>query len=427
MPQTERHPANMSSGSSVALATGAPSEPNEGAPDVNRAVTKPLPIAELFAGIGGVTGGFVDTGGFDPVFLNDIDPAAQCAFASNFPKLANRYRVGRVEDLDGAVLLEAAGGHVGGILGCPPCQGFSAAGARNRHDERNGLLNHFHRLVQEVRPRFFLMENVPSLLGSKLYRLFHNSLEDDYAIHAEVLNAAEYGLPQLRRRAVVFGLRHDTGVVPTLPPPTHGGRGRVFDYCSGRYVRPAAEGRRSLQLRPKVRFPPRELVSLEKAIGDLPSEVAPYEDTTRYARPASTWYQKAMRGGRKLENHRGWRHGAAMRRRLAQVPPGDCPSSHGCRSRNRRFFSQAYARLHPDGLARTITTNFHNPGSGRFTHYAAPRTLTLREALRLQGFSDSFRFDMGELPNYQAERLIGNAFPPPLARVLAVHVRALLN
>ena len=401
--------------------------PDTRSPPAIRRGRSPFTIAELFAGIGGVTLGFLDTDGFAPVFMNDTDPAARRTLVLNFPNLTGRYHLGRVEDIEGEHLLEAAGGHVDGILGCPPCQGLSAAGARNISDERNGLLNHFHRIVLAVRPLFFLMENVPSLLRSTLYQRFRNSLEDRYMLHAEVLNAAEYGLPQLRRRAVVLALRRDLGVSPSLPPPTHGGRGYVFDYCSGRYVRPATDGRRALQLRPRVRLPTRELVSLKKAIGDLPTEVIPYKDTTNYAQPASTWYQRAMRGAGRLENHRGWRHGVAMRQRLSDVDPGDCPAAQGCRSRNTRFFSQAYARLHPDGLARTITTNFHNPGSGRFTHYAAPRTLTLREALRLQGFPDSFRFDMGQLHNYQAERLIGNAFPPPLARALAVHVRRLLN
>jgi len=386
-----------------------------------------LTVAELFAGIGGVTGGFIDAGGFDPVYLNDADAAAEGNFRLNFPELAGRYKVGRIEDLTGSTLLDAGGGKIDGILGCPPCQGFSAAGSRNRRDRRNRLVHEFHRIVLEVRPAFFLMENVPSLLQSTLYQWFDDALAEEYLIHAEVLNAAEYGLPQLRRRAVVIGLRRDLGVAPSLPQPTHGGRGYVFDYYTGDYVRPAHEGRNLLKLRPGVDLPPRELVSLSKAIGDLPVEVAPYEDSAAYARPAATEYQRAMRGSGRLANHRGWRHGESIRQRLKAVAPGDCPRDQGLRRRNTRYFSQAYARLHPDGLARTITTNFHNPGSGRFTHYAAPRTLTLREALRLQGFPDAFAFDMDNLRHSEAERLIGNAFPRPLARALAGHVRSLLS
>jgi len=110
---------------------------------------------------------------------------------------------------------------------------------------------------------------------------------------------------------------------------------------------------------------------------------------------------------------------------LALVAPGQCPHGLGSRGRNTSYFSQAYGRLHRNGLARTITKNFHNPGSGRFTHYAAPRTLTIREALRVQGFPDTFRFT-DDTTASAAERLVGNAFPRPLARALARHIRRLL-
>jgi DNA (cytosine-5)-methyltransferase 1 len=89
------------------------------------------------------------------------------------------------------------------------------------------------------------------------------------------------------------------------------------------------------------------------------------------------------------------------------------------RKRDRPYYSQAYTRLHRRGLARTITTNFHNPGSGRFLHYEALRTLTVREAARLQGIEDAFTF-VG-LQSDQ-ERLVGNAFPMPLAEAIARHI-----
>jgi DNA (cytosine-5)-methyltransferase 1 len=386
-----------------------------------------LTTAELFAGIGGVTGGFVDAGGFEPVFLNDADPVAHSAFVLNFPALAERFRVGLVENIQPAALLDAAGGELDGLLGCPPCQGLSAAGLRLADDERNRLLNDFRRLVLGVRPRFFVMENVPGLLQSSLYRDFRATVGSAYLIRGEVVNAAEYGLPQLRRRAVVVGFRRDLGVRPSLPAPSHGGKGRVFDYLTGEYVEPFGNGRNALKLRPDIKFPPRELVTLGRAIGDLPAEVTPYEDSEHYAGPSTTTYQKRMRGAGRLRNHRGWRHGKEMRDRLARVAPGDCPRQYGGRSRNTRYFSQAYARLHPDGLARTITTNFHNPGGGRFTHYATPRTLTLREALRIQGFPDEFHFDMEELLHHEAERLVGNAFPRPLAEAIGRHIVELLS
>jgi len=147
---------------------------------------------------------------------------------------------------------------------------------------------------------------------------------------------------------------------------------------------------------------------------------------SEYFGPATTRYQKALRcGARELTHHRAWNHNDNMVEFMSYIAPGECHPGHGGRARNTDYYSQAYARLHPNGLARTITKNFHNPGSGRFTHYACPRTLTVREALRIQGFPDTFSFPE-QTTRTEAERLVGNAFPRPLARAIAKHIRRLL-
>ncbi len=388
----------------------------------------PISIAEVFAGIGGVTGGFLDAGGFESVFLTDIDPVAREAFVLNFPKLEHCYHVGRIERLTGPRVVQVAESKIDGLLGCPPCEGLSPAGLRNRDDDRNHLLQEMRRLVWSIQPKFFVLENVPSLLQTILYRDFVKSLSGRYLLHAEVLNAAEYGIPQLRRRAVVLGLRKDIGVKPTLPSPTHGGRGAVYDYYSLGYVFPrTARGKNALDLRPGTRLPNRPLVTLRAALGDLPALLESDEEATAYNRPPRTAYQRrARRGARDLTHHRAWNHKDDIVEFLSLVSPGECPGGHGGRGRNTSYFSQAYARLHGNGLARTITKNFHNAGSGRFTHYAAARTLTIREALRLQGFPDTFRFS-DETTASAAERLVGNAFPRRLASALGRHVRRLLT
>ena len=165
------------------------------------------------------------------------------------------------------------------------------------------------------------------------------------------------------------------------------------------------------------------MVTLKNALGDLPTLVSADTSTYDYVHAPRTNYQKIMRnrGNKKVTNHCAWNHSERIIKRLLSVKPGDCPREYGNRSRNTTYYSQAYSRLHGDGLARTITTNFHNPGSGRFTHYAAPLTLTIREALRLQGFPDIFQFEQDFFVSH-AERFVGNAFPRLLGRVIGKHI-----
>lgn len=391
--------------------------------------TNVIRIAEVFAGIGGVATGFMDSGGYEPVFLNDLDVLARKAFLHNYPGHEEIYKTGCVTAINGHQLLDEAGGEVDGLLGCPPCQGFSAIGPRKDRDPRNDLIWHLRRLIWSVRPKFFVIENVPALLTSQYYREFEESLSSRYVIADDVLNAAEFGVPQLRRRAVVIGFQKKLGVSPTLPKSRYGGSGSVFDYSTGKHLkmgsRPACA---ALGLRMGALDASRELVSLADALDDLPRPSEEWIDAIKYGRSPKTAYQRRMRrsGAARVRNHAVWNHSQETKEFLSRLRPGDCPRGLGDRGRNETYFSQAYGRLHRDGLARTVTTNFHNPGSGRFTHYRWPRTITVREALRLQGFRDSFDFPE-DIARTDAERLIGNSFPRPLARALAGHIKALLS
>ncbi|HID29324.1 MAG TPA: DNA cytosine methyltransferase [Desulfobacterales bacterium] len=134
------------------------------------------------------------------------------------------------------------------------------------------------------------------------------------------------------------------------------------------------------------------LVTVEDAIDDLPSIVAGENENPRsYGEDGSklTPYQRMMRKKSDvLHNHLGWKHTEKLLNRLKDIKPG----KNLFDGRPKRYFSQAYGRLHPRGLARTITANFHNPGGGRFLHYRDLRAISVREAARLQGFDDEFLF-----------------------------------
>jgi DNA (cytosine-5)-methyltransferase 1 len=392
----------------------------------------PWAVAEVFAGVGSVARAFADDGGFQVAYLNDIDPVARATYRANAtPETV--YDLCDVQAVTGRVIRDAADGRpLAGLLGCPPCQGWSAAGRRDASDRRNRLLKDFFRLVNSVRPVFFAMENVPSVADRAELASAIGTLGGRYRVWQGVLNAASYGLPQSRQRVLVFGYRRDTGVMPTCPPPTHAGHRRIWDYRTERFVAPSPDtldallgaaprlgAARAAQYSMRDHYLQEfaslaHLVTVGEAIGDLEDpDVGGLR--SRYAR--------ALRAGRhELANHEPWQHGEDLVDRMRQVREGCRPPVEA--TNGRRYYSQAYARLHRRGLARTITTNFHNPGSGRFLHYRVHRTLTVREAARLQGFRDDFVF-IGH-PGWQ-ERLVGNAFPPLWAEVIARHVAAELR
>jgi DNA (cytosine-5)-methyltransferase 1 len=389
-------------------------------------------IVDLFAGIGCVARGFELTGRFEAIALVDIDLDARRNWERNHSHVD--YLAADIAELEDRQLLECADGRtIAGVVGCPPCQGFSAAGRRRADDVRNRLLTSFFDVVRRLSPRFFVMENVPAILGREELRAQEEALDGRYAIEAGLINAALHGVPQTRERAVVIGIDRELGVEPTLPPASHLGQAQVFAYRLGALLAPTADNlAEALGASPQIgvrqeerfdvadRLPSRpellkDLVTVWDAIGDLPAL-----DPGRSSAPASpsTYAIDRGAGEREVSDHEGWGHGEKTVARLRTIPEG------GRLETDRRYYSQAYTRLHRRGLARTITTNFHNAGCGRFTHPLEPRTITVREAARLQGIDDRFTFvGHGALQ----ERLVGNAFPPPLAESIARHLASQLD
>lgn len=391
-----------------------------------RSTRRTVPVCEVFAGVASVASGFVRGGPFEIAYLNDVDPLVAKTFGINSVTDVP-YDIRDVREVTGGRILGEAGvDSVFGLLGCPPCQGWSAAGSRQPHDERNRLLLDYFRLVRSLRPVFFVMENVPSVADRGELRTELSRTARGYRIWSGVLNAAAYGLPQTRQRTIVIGYRRDTDATPTCPLPTHGGRRKIWNYRTEQAVTPSlASIDAILGVAPRLtggsygmghhyrdalsRLP--SFVTVGDAIGDL----ADIGATARSEYASSL----ALRDASPPPNHVPWNHRGDLIARMNLVPEGSRPPLEA--TNGRRYYSQAYTRLHRRGLARTVTTNFHNPGCGRYLHYRLNRTITVREAARLQGFSDDFVF-LGH-QSHQA-RVVGNAFPPLWAEAIARHIAA---
>lgn len=313
---------------------------------------------ELFAGCGGLSTGFLDAGlhvaaGFE------WETRAVDVYNYNH---AYRGSVGIRYDLSkatGSELLGLAGiRKVDFLVGGPPCQPFSIAGKRKgTQDERSNLLDHYVRIIKELRPRAFLLENVPNLAaiddGQILERVVKRLRQLGYGLRHDIVKAADFGVPQMRKRLVMIGIQGRSDI--EFPEPTHG------------------EGRLPY-------------VTVKEAIGDLP-DAGEFGETG-------------------IHNHEPTAHTDQMIRRFQQLLPG---------KRERLSF---HDRLHPDKLSYTLRAGYGNFSPLRPIHYKYHRVITARESARLQGLSDDFIWP-DRIPRLQQYRQVGNAVPPPLAKAFA--------
>lgn len=340
-------------------------------------------MIDLFAGVGGLSLGF-EMCGFDVVIANEYDPAIAEAYIKN-RKNPNMI----VADITELPIDETFGqyrGKVDLVVGGPPCQGFSAKGQRKSiNDPRNFLFRYFVDVVATVCPKYFVMENVPGLLTTEC-GFFKKELMDlfgalGYTVSADVLCAADYGVPQNRHRAFVIGKRG--AGEPVAMPDKKTTHTTIWDAISDLAFLSAGEG----------------------------------AEVQKYPAPPSSSYQKALRKGSKcLYNHVATNHSAIALQRLAMIPPKGgkefLPPEHHTKS----IYSGTWERMDADDVSVTITTRFDTPSSGKFTHPYLDRAITVREAARLQSFPDTFRF-FG--PKTSQMKQVGNAVPPLLAKAVA--------
>jgi DNA (cytosine-5)-methyltransferase 1 len=333
----------------------------------------PFTAVDLFCGAGGFSLGLTQAG-FHVVAAVDSWEVAARTYQANF---SHPFHCLDVRAIDGRDLLRSAGSsELDLIVGGPPCQGFSIQRIGADADPRNNLILEFARIVAEARPRLFFMENVPGLLGKRGRQVAEAFVQfvvrHGYQVDWRLVNAAEYGVPQIRKRLLFAGWRSGE---------------RPFEF-------------------PAVTTLARAYRTVSAAFAGLPE--LPSDHT---AHPND-------------QLHRRTKLSALNQKRIALIPPGggmeDLPTElrvnchkQGAAKIGHRF---VYGRLAPDEPAATITARFDSFTRGKFGHPTEPRNITLREGARLQSFPDTFQF-MGTQEGIAAQ--IGNAVPPSLAEVFA--------
>lgn len=331
---------------------------------------------DLFSGAGGLTKGLQDAG-WDCALALDGWADAIDTYKLNLP--GHPALCMDIKDADLGFLARHLDSEVDWVVGGPPCQGWSTVGKRQWDDERNDLFTEFMRIVRLIRPRGFLIENVVGLKDMQAQDAVKELFSDlGYSVSFHVLRAADYGVPQLRKRVVFIGSRD--GLWFDAPEPTRGDFTTVMD-----------------------------------AIGDLP-EVGPGETATSYEQPAQTAYQRRLRrGSRTLQGHTVSKHPPHLVKAISFVPDGGNRQSIPPEYQPRSGFHNSYSRLASWRPAVAVTSNLGKPSATRCVHPFQDRGLTAREGARLQSFPDRFHFTGGIV----SQRLqIANAVPPMLGEAI---------
>lgn len=344
----------------------------------------------------------LEQAGFSVLAGLDLDKHALKTFARNHPT-AQVFQVD-LGKLDAACWLRSMSlqsGDIDCIVGGPPCQGFSKNVPRaNRflEDPRNLLVRKFLDFVRVALPKTVIMENVAELVnafdGIFTAEILEALTSMGYYADVKIIDAATLGVPQHRRRAFFFGSRKKK---PHFPKQTHW----------------PSDEQLSLRSNGKASY-----VTVWEAIGDLPSlKHGEGKSPTEYEFPPFTPYQELMHSNATLlYNHVARTLEPIQYERLASLAPGEGAKQLPEHLKPKGHYSGAYGRLTKDMVCRTLTRWMFHPGSGRFGHPVDIRTITIREAARLQSFSDDFVFE-GSFN--QASSQIGNAVPPLIMRAFA--------
>lgn len=338
-------------------------------------------IIDLFCGCGGLSLGF-EKAGFEVALAIDMWKDAITTYNHN-----NKNNIAVCEDIHNFTndFLDkfTNENNIVGIIGGPPCQGFSTVGKRDVNDPRNQLYREYCRFVERIKPEFFVLENVKGLIT-----LSGGAFRDDiverfgklgYKVVYQVLNASDYGVPQNRNRVFFVGIKNKQFIFPQA---------------------------QSLHLTSK------------DGISDLPdiTNETGNEHSYKYDKTPVNDFQRLMReGSKEVLNHQITVHTEQTVSVISKIPDGgkikDLPPEYW----NIRKYNKAFERMSSKRPANTVDTGHRN-----YFHYSLNRIPTARENARLQSFPDTFEFLGNKISQYKQ---IGNAVPPLLAQVIAEAIK----
>ena len=357
-----------------------------------------MKVLDLFCGAGGLSYGF-EQAGFDIALGVDMNAAALETFKKNHKNSHTLCGDLTNEQLKIHIIKFAKENNIKGILGGPPCQGFSLKGKKlGLADERNFLFLEYLKLVEAIQPDYIVMENVKALV-STANGYFLNEIKSALKklgldVSVQVLNAKYFGVPQSRERVFIVGLRENT-----------------FNFDL-------------LLKKSAVKNP--QVLTVKDAISDLAylkSAEGKFEQN--YINQPKSNYQQALRvKATQLFNHQATNHNQAALDKLQMIPPEGNKSSLPIELHGKQKFGTTWSRLKWSEPSPTIDTRFDTPSNGCNSHPELHRAITPREAARLQSFPDHFVF-YGK--KTEICKQIGNAVPPRLAEAIANELKEYLN
>ena len=357
-------------------------------------------VVDLFCGAGGFSEGF-RRAGYEIIFGFDKCPQAIETFTYNFKTTGLS---GDITQYKPKKLLEIAGldpGNIDVVIGGPPCQGFSVAGMMKINDERNFLYQEFIRFIKYVKPKLLVMENVPTIAshdsGSIIQDIESRFRKIGYKPKKQKLNAANFGVPQMRERLFISGSLDGNHAFP--PQPSHDLPKKKKNGTSG--------------------IDTGNFVTVEDAISDLFLHGTLGSDEMDYqSQPKSSYQMERRSYSSKLFNHRGSKHTPQVIDRFSKFKEGDKISDLPKEFKTNKLVVKRLDRSLPSPTVMTLPDDL--------IHFSENRILTVREMARLQSFDDKFRFvgkrttggqlRKKECPQYT---LVGNAVPPLLAEAIA--------